>query len=145
MSSPGFVDAPEDALENRQLVSPEQPKLLEELVLRLHAGEQFDAGARQLFADRDQLPRKVEIGKDAENVIAAGEPLAFELGPDRGAEQQIGADRRVDVVAVGREALDEVGLLVVGEPLGQYPARLDDPRGDVGLRFGIERPRRPSR
>ena len=74
--------------------------------------------------------------------LAEGAVLG-KLAPDQGprgrdAEQDIFADRRLMVVALGIERLDELGHARGGEPLAQEVSRLDQPAGELRMLLGVD-------
>ena len=77
--------------------------------------------------------------EDLLDVGMGGEMVDVEGLVDRGAEQQVLGERRVAVVALGVEHLDQAAEARIREALAHRTARLEHRRRDLGLRLGVDR------
>jgi hypothetical protein len=85
--------------------------IAKELALSPQTSEQLDNDACQLRADFDSVAGRPDTVEYALHPGVASDPSFFEDGADRHSEQQIG-DRRVGILTVAGEALDEVPEIV---------------------------------
>ena len=126
-----------------QVVRADEAELPEVLVIRRQIGEQLDHRARELEPDLEQRLDQPGLGEDLLHVGLRGEVLDVEGLADRLAEQQVLGERGVGVVALGIEHLDQPAELRIPQALAHRPARLEEARGQLRLRLGVDRAAQP--
>src|SRR5437762_13452846 len=100
--------------------------------------EQLDHHPGNPGADLEKIVSESDLVEHLLNVGVSGEPVAFKGRSDRCAEQQIDGNRRIGVVKLRVETLDEMSKTTGFETLGKHAARFEDALRRVRLAIRIE-------
>src|SRR5690606_40189929 len=82
---------------------------------------------------------QADLVENLKHIGILGQTVDVEGRTDGGPEHEVLGKRRVVVVAVGIEALDQRCQLRIHEPVPQGGARLQDAFGDIGAELGVDR------
>ena len=113
---PGIGRPGEDGLHLGQIVLPDETETLEELMAWRQAAEQLDHGFGELVPGLEQIVAEPGLAQDVAHVVVARQVLDVEDPTPGRAEEQVFRQRRIAVVALGVELLDQPLHAGRGEP-----------------------------